>query len=410
MVEKRFKISGVGCALVDYLFSPVDFAGETFSRYISVKAGDGGLYPGKLVFRDEFEIFSGKDYMDVREQLTEANPPVTLNIGGPSIVSLIHAAQILEGTPAEVYFYGSKGRDKDALFIDERLQKTPLKIGKYKVSDQYTAFTDVLSDPNYDHGLGERIFINNIGAAWDLYPDDMDEVFFESDMVIFGGTALVPHIHRSLLELLKKAKTKKAVTVVNTVYDFLNEKNNPGKPWPLGDTMETYRYIDLLITDMEEALRLSGQATVEGALSFFKRTGVGAVIVTHGANPLYYFCNNELFGRVEGCKPVSERVRNRIVQYPELVGDTTGCGDNFAGGAIASIALQLMNPLQKRVNIDEVIALATVSGGYACFYHGGTYYEEYPGQKRELIEPYYRDYLFQKVNQSLMPDYSDFNG
>lgn len=409
MVEKRFKISGVGCALVDYLFTSVDFSGETFSRYISLRSGDGGLSPGKLVFRDEFEAFSGKDYMEVRALLTQANPPI-INIGGPSIVSLIHAAQMLEGTPAEIYFYGSKGRDKDAQFIDERLQKTPLKIGKYKVSDQYTPFTDVLSDPDYDQGLGERMFINNIGAAWDFYPEDIDEAFFESDMVVFGGTALVPRIHWSLLELVKKAKAKKAVTVVNTVYDFLNEKNNPGEAWPLGATMETYRYIDLLITDMEEALRLSGQTSIEGALSFFKGTGVGALIVTHGANPLYYFCQNQLFGSAEGCKPVSERVRNRIMQCPEQIGDTTGCGDNFAGGAIASIAVQLMNSSQEQINIEEVIALATVSGGYACFYHGGTFYEEYPGQKRELIKPYYQDYLLQTVNQSLIPDHSEFNG
>lgn len=397
MVEKRFKISGVGCALVDYLFTSVDFSGEAFSRYISLRPGDGGLSPGKLVFRDEFETFSGKDYMEVRAQLTQANPPVK-NIGGPSIVSLIHAAQMLAATPAEVYFYGSKGRDKDALFIDEHLQKTPLKIGKYKVSDQYTPFTDVLSDPDYDKGLGERMFINNIGAAWDFYPEDIEEAFFGSDMVVFGGTALVPHIHRSLLELLKKSKNRQAVTIVNTVYDFLNEKNNPGKAWPLGATMETYRYIDLLITDMEEALRLSGQTSIEGALSFFKDSGVGALIVTHGANPLYYFCDNELFGKVEGCMPVSEKVRNRIIQYPEQVGDTTGCGDNFAGGAIASIAEQLMSRNRDRIIMDEVLALATVSGGYTCFYHGGTFYEEYPGQKRELIEPYYQDYLLQGVD------------
>ncbi len=397
MVKKRFKISGVGCALVDYLFTSVDFSGETFSRYISLRPGDGGLSPGKLVFRDEFETFSGKDYMEVRAQLTQANPPVK-NIGGPSIVSLIHAAQMLVDTPAEVYFYGSKGRDKDALFIDEHLQKTPLKIGEYKVSDQYTPFTDVLSDPDYDKGLGERIFINNIGAAWDLYPEDIEEAFFESDMVVFGGTALVPHIHRSLLELLKKSKNRQAVTIVNTVYDFLNEKNNPGKAWSLGATMETYRYIDLLITDMEEALRLSGQTSIEEALSFFKDSGVGALIVTHGANPLYYFCDNELFGKGEGCMPVSEKVRNRIIQYPEQVGDTTGCGDNFAGGAIASIAEQLMSRNRDRVNMDEVLALATVSGGYTCFYYGGTFYEEYPGQKRELIEPYYQEYLLQGVD------------
>lgn len=82
MVKKHFKISGVGCALVDYLFTPINFSGETFSRYISVRPGDGGLFPGKLVFRDEFEAFSGRDYMEVRELLTAGNSPVTLNIGG----------------------------------------------------------------------------------------------------------------------------------------------------------------------------------------------------------------------------------------------------------------------------------------------------------------------------------------
>lgn len=403
MVKKQFRISGVGCALVDYLFSPVDFTAEAFRRYMSVKPGDGGLSPGKLVFRDEFEAFSGRDYLEVREQLTGGKPPLTLNIGGPSIVPLIHAAQMLQGTGAEVYFYGSKGRDRDARFIGERLEKTPVRIGKYKVSDRYTPFTDVLSDPAYDHGLGERMFINNIGAAWDLYPEDLDDAFFGSDMVVFGGTALVPHIHRSLLELLRQAKEKKAITIVNTVYDSLNERNNPGKPWPLGDTVETYCHTDLLITDMEEALRLSGRTAIEEALSFFRGTGVGAVIVTHGANPVHYFCDNDLFGTSEGCRPVSQRVRDEVMLYPGQVGDTTGCGDNFVGGAIASIATQLASSPHETVDMDGVIALASVSGGYACFYHGGTFHEEYPGQKRELVEPYYRDYLLQGVDGPLKP-------
>lgn len=404
MEKKIFKISGTGCALVDYLYKPVSFTGEMFGRYLSGKSGDGGLSPGKLVFKDEFENFSGEDYLKVREQITQGKPPVTLNIGGPSIVSLIHAAQMLVGVPAEVCFYGSKGRDEGASFIDQNLQRTPLKIGKYKVSEQqYTPFTDVLSDPDYDEGNGERMFINNIGAAWDLYPEDLDDAFFESDMVVFGGTALVPHIHRSLLDLLKTAREKGAVTVVNTAYDFLNEKANPGEAWPLGASSETYHYIDLLITDMEEALCLSGKKTIGEAMSFFKETGVGAVIVTYGANPLYYSCNSRLFGVSEGNRPVSEKVREMILQHPEQVGDTTGCGDNFAGGVIASIAKQLIECPHQPVNPDEAIALGTASGGYACFYNGGTFYEEYAGQKRELIEPYYQDYLRQQNRSTPSP-------
>ena len=389
-----FKISGTGCALVDYLYQPVCFTDTVFKQYASGQSGDGGLSPGKLVFKDEFEKFSGEDYMKAREQITRGKPPVTLNIGGPSIVSLIHAAQMLVNEPAEVYFYGSKGRDEGAAFIEEQLLKTPLKTGKYKIANQYTPFTDVLSDPDYDNGHGERIFINNIGAAWELFPEDLDDSFFDSNMIVFGGTALAPYIHLSLLELLKKAKDKKAVTIVNTVYDFLNEKTNPEKAWPLGRSVETYNYIDILITDMEEALRLSGRQTVDEAMDFFGKTDVGAVIVTHGTHPVHYFSRGKLFIAASGSKPVSEKVKNTA----ERAGDTTGCGDNFVGGIIASVAKQLIHQSCQPVNLEEAIALGVISGGYACFYHGGTFYEDYPGQKKEWMEPYYQDYLRQTGN------------
>jgi sugar/nucleoside kinase (ribokinase family) len=275
------------------------------------------------------------------------------------------------------------------------MKQTPLKTGKYKTVDQYTPFTDVLSDPDYDNGHGERIFINNIGAAWELYPDDLDKTFFDSDMVVFGGTALTPNIHQSLLELLKKAKEKKAITLVNTVFDFLNEKSAPEKAWPLGRSVETYDYIDVLITDKDEAIRLSGQKTVDDAMQFFGDTGVGAVIITQGAKPVHYFCRGGLFVTTNGNKPVSEMVVNTLKQYPERAGDTTGCGDNFTGGVIASIATQLINRPGQPLNLEEAINLGVVSGGYACFYHGGTFYEVYPGQKKELMAPYYQDYLRQ---------------
>lgn len=395
MSRKRFKISGVGCALVDYLYMPVSFTSDQFKQYSSVKPGDGGLSPGKLVFRDEFELFSGKDYLTVRNQITNGTPPVALNIGGPSIVSLIHASQLLEKKNAELFFYGSKGNDAGARFLEENLEKTPLKIGKYKFSDQYTPFTDVLSDPNYDDGHGERMFINNIGAAWDMLPEDLDDAFFDSNITVFGGTALVPRIHEALLELLQKAKAKNAITIVNTVFDNLSEKKDPTNAWPMGSSVKSYQYIDLLIADMEEALRLSGKETIGEAIQFFKEVGVGGVIVTHGAKPLYYYSNSNLLGASEGNMPVSEKVKNMVINEPEKVGDTTGCGDNFAGGVIASIAEQLMEGSGKEVDFQKALAMGVVSGGFACFYHGGTFYEKYPGEKREDMEPFYEEYLKQ---------------
>lgn len=394
-MKQSFIISGVGCALVDYLYKPVCFTDKGFTKYLSQKAGDGGLSPGKLVFKEEFEKFSNDQYRKTRNIISKGTKPVTVNIGGPSIVSLIHTAQMLHGLDAEVFFSGSKGNDQDGKFIDEKLKITPIKVRNYKIGSLHTPFTDVLSDPDYDGGFGERIFINNIGAAWEFMPDDLDDTFFCSNIVVFGGTALVPNIHNDLLELLKKAKKNKALTVVNTVYDFLNERKDSINPWPLGKSNESYGYIDILITDMEEALRLSGTKSTLEAIQFFKQSGTGTVIITHGPGPVHFFSDSNLFGLVPlSTLPISERIRD-ILLHGNKSGDTTGCGDNFAGGVIASIATQLIQKKNYPLNLRKAIALGIVSGGFACFYNGGTFFESRPGEKAEMIQGFYNDYLKQ---------------
>jgi hypothetical protein len=44
------------------------------------------------------------------------------------------------------------------------------------------------------------------------------------------------------------------------------------------------------------------------------------------------------------------------------------------------------------LNLAEACIWGIVSGGYTCFYIGGTYFEENPGEKRDLINPYYEQY------------------
>jgi sugar/nucleoside kinase (ribokinase family) len=397
ITNRPFRISGTGCALVDYLYKPVDFSGPGFRKYVSLTAGDGGLSPGKLVFTEEFEKFCREDYSKARDYITKKAAPAAVNIGGPSIVSLIHTAQMLDSANAEVSFYGGRGKDEAGNFILNRLQKTPLKLGHYKTGEKNTPFTDVLCDPSFDSGNGERVFINNIGAAWEFFPEDLDDTFFNSNIVVFGGTALVPHIHSSLGSLLKKAKQHNAITVVNTVYDFLSEKSDPASPWKLGESAEAYRYVDLLVADMEEALRLSGTSNIDSAIDYFGKKGAGALIITHGSNPLYFFARDKMFGRIErSTLPVSGRVTAELGQDGGKNGDTTGCGDNLAGGVVASIAMQLIANPGKKIDLHLALAMGIASGGYACFYHGGTFYEEYPGQKKKIIESYYNLYLKQE--------------
>ena len=169
----------------------------------------------------------------------------------------------------EVRFYGRGGKDEIGNYLVSALKKTPVVLKDFKLINNQTPSTVVLSDPGFAGGHGERMFINSIAAAWEYGPDNLDDDFFNSDIIVFGGTGLVPQIHDNLTYLLRKAKSKGGITIVNTVFDFRNEKANPSKRWPLGESDESYRYIDLLITDQEEAFRLSGESDPQKALDFF---------------------------------------------------------------------------------------------------------------------------------------------
>jgi sugar/nucleoside kinase (ribokinase family) len=87
--------------------------------------------------------------------------------------------------------------------------------------------------------------------------------------------------------------------------------------------------------------------------------------------------------------PVSQRIKDELKSV--RTGDTTGCGDNFAGGIIASLAVQLQNGI-RHPDLREACCRGIVSGGFTCFYMGGTYFEERSDEKLERIKPYYESY------------------
>ncbi|MEI7422280.1 MAG: carbohydrate kinase family protein [Prolixibacteraceae bacterium] len=389
-MSEKIIVSGVGCCLVDLLYNDIDFSSDTFRPFISLKRGDGGLTPGHLVFNEEFVEFAGSPFKTVLSNITGGRAPDNKNIGGPSIVSLIHAAQLIDSVNCEVRFYGRGGDDEAGKYLVSSLQKTPVILRDYQLADNITPSTVVLSDPNYDNNHGERMFINSIGAAWDYHPDALDEDFFNSDIVVFGGTALVPVIHDHLTELLKKSKSNGCITIVNTVFDFRNEKLNPDQKWPIGNSEESYQFIDLLITDQEEALRLSGEKSAVAAIRFFRDKQVSSLIITNGSKNILAYSDGQFFEPLELAElPVSQKIIEEL-KYSKG-GDTTGCGDNFVGGVIASVVNQLQSGAQ-HPDIQDVCYWGIVSGGFACFYMGGTYFEQKAGEKLTKIKPYYESY------------------
>jgi len=397
MNSDKIIISGTGCALADFLYNGVSFHSPAFIKYLSEKSGDGGLSPGRLVFIEELEKYTGRPYPEIIRKIIGDRSPDTFNIGGPSLVSLIHTAQLLEKHEYEVKYFGMAGDDHTADRIFEMVCRTPLNVKHYlKTSSKATPFTDVLSDPDYDNGHGERTFINNIGAAWDYSPEKLPLDFFDSHIVCFGGTALVPRLHDNLTQLLVNARDKDCITVVNTVYDFRNEKSNPRKPWPLVSHTDNYSLIDVLIMDHEEALRISGMYTIGNAVDFFTSSGVSSFIITNGAEELTSWSGGKLFHQTGWLKlPVSAMVAEELKSNSQRKGDTTGCGDNFAGGIIASLAWQLKSRQKGEFNLVEALSWGIASGGYCCFTFGGTYLESSPGEKKNDIQHIQQNYLKQ---------------
>jgi len=383
-------ISGAGCCLVDQIYPDIDFSSPGISKYMSRTRGDGGLHPGRLVFSEQFDAFTGKELTKVIEEISSGRADPTFNVGGPSIVALIHASQLLQDSVAEISYHGLRGNDPAGDFLQSKLQQTPVKLDYLGTDSGATPSTIVLSDPGFNKGHGERIFINEIGAAWNFNPDRLNESFFDADMVVFGGTALVPALHDGLTGLLERSRSEGCITVVNTVYDFRSELENPGEPWPLGNSEESYRHMDLLIMDREEALHLSGKEDPAQAGTYFMDSGVSAYIITDGTDPTLCYSDGRLFKpSSNNSYPVSAGLISDLKGFRG--GDTTGCGDNFVGGVLASMAWQLAGQ-NKKLDLEECISWGTVSGGYCCYHVGGTFIEMDPGEKLDLIRPYFERY------------------
>ncbi len=390
------RIAGTGCCLLDLIYPRVDFSSEAFGALLSKAEGDGGLVPGGLVFADDAEAFarrSGRPGLASALDELGCSEPAAVSIGGPSIVSLIHASQMLEGEDAVVSFAGALGEDGTGRRLRSLLAKTSVDLSPLRSGNGRTPSTYVLSDPSWDGGRGERCFINDIGAAARFGPADLGDDFTGADIAAFGGTALVPAIHEALPDLLSKARSAGALTLVNTVFDFRAERRYPGRPWSLGGggpgpgPAEAYRSCDLLIMDRDEALRLSGRRDLDSAIDFFIATGVSAFAITRGPESVLAWAGG---GRFRGFGPADIPVLE-VEPSSRARGDTTGCGDAFAGGIIAALAARMMRGSRRLegvgggLDLADAISWGVAAGAFTLSILGGVYYESRPGEKRELV-------------------------
>lgn len=391
-----FRLEGTGCCLMDLLHTHVDFGSEAFRRVASRRPGDGGLEPGKLVFFEDFDRHAGGTGREALAALARPGTAPARNIGGPGVVAMVLASQLLDDGYS-LGFTAARGDDDLGRDLDRLLALTPLGPPRWRVGAGATPFTSVLSDPRFDGGRGERTFLNDLGAAARLGPEHLPSEFWQADLVLFGGTGLVPRLHDALDTLLPRARAAGAYTVVSTVYDFRNERRDPAAPWPLGSGPASYAATDLLITDREEALRLSGAPDVDAALTWFLGAGVGAVAVTCGPEPVQTATADPRWGPPSRRRyPVSARVAAALAAPSAAGRDTTGAGDNFTGGLIASVARQARGQ-SGGWDWTQALAWAVCAGGLACLQVGGVAFEDRPGRRLAQLEAASAAYLKEQV-------------
>ena len=67
-------------------------------------------------------------------------------------------------------------------------------------------------------------------------------------------------------------------------------------------------------------------------------------------------------------------------------GDSVGCGDNFLGGVVASLAQQREEG--GGIALRKAAFLGCLCGSLASTHSGGVFFEKSPGEKRSLVERY----------------------
>ena len=74
--------------------------------------------------------------------------------------------------------------------------------------------------------------------------------------------------------------------------------------------------------------------------------------------------------------------------------DTTGCGDNFAGGVYASTIRQISEN-RPPLSLKKAAVSGIIAGGFAGLYLGGVYHEQYSGEKTRKLVPFLTEYRYQ---------------
>jgi sugar/nucleoside kinase (ribokinase family) len=291
----------------------------------------GDCNPDVLVLGDDVTPEFGQHEKLVRS--------ISLVVGGSAAITAVAAARL----GLRVALAAAIGADPAGEFMLGQLASEGVDTSAVTVrSGLATAMTVALAH------AGDRAILTATGAMTSLTAGDVPR-----DLL-----AAARHVHVSsyfLLEqslgpgiagLLATARAHGATTSLDTNWD-------PADRWGGGQLRAACAHTDLLLPNEEEALRLSGEPTLDAAVAALTSAGP-AVVVKLGVRGAMHASG----GRI-GCISPPPRLDGPFV-------DATGAGDCFNAGLIAGLLRGLDLPAATRLGCAVGSISTRAAGGTAA--------------------------------------------
>lgn len=214
-----------------------------------------------------------------------------------------------------IYLICKTGDDPAADILFKKWQQFHLNLSYVKkTKDIHTAVSIGLVDHN-----AQPRFIHTPGANGHLSLDDLDfNIFSQGDIRLFhiGGFFVLPGLlDERLIHVLEQIRKHGVATSLDVV--------NSKRYWKPEYLFACMTQLDYFLCNQVEATKLTGIDDIQKSAEIFRHVGARNVIIKLGGDGCYV--NGETFS---GIVP-SEKVP---------VVDTTGAGDAFAAGMLASLS------------------------------------------------------------------------
>lgn len=251
-----------------------------------------------------------------------------LSVGGDAF----NVASNLKALGVESRLVSAVGKDRIGRFVRETLEDMGLETDGIMDSEMPTAATVVMISAN-----GERHFAAKRGASQYLHCDDVPDALLEAcDLLYIGSACGIDGLDGEEMQRLVRRARQHGMQVA---LDVTGEPAPEHMQW-LRPVLENTSYF--LPSDYE-AMTLSNQHSAVDAARVFQSCGVEHVIVKCGVDGAVYLDKK---GRLE----------HFSAEHVDVV-DTTGAGDAFVAGFLAS--------LSRGYDVSDSIRIATRTGA-AC--------------------------------------------